>query len=262
MNNYEFCAQWILDQAHGNDVRVLDYGCGAGQIVDELRKRRVNAFGCDVFYGGGDCSKSVHPKFFGSFIKRMENYIIPFDSDLFDFVINNQVMEHVENFDTVLSEIRRVLKPGGVVLSLFPDKGVWREGHCGISFLHWFPKGSRLRVYYAAIFRILGFGYHKGNKGVMRWSKDFCDWLDKWTWYRSPAEIQSAYDKYFTATQHIEDYWLRQRVGVGKTMVNYLPATVQQLVVRKFVGLVFTSRKSSVSLPFQRTVESYVFSIG
>ena len=37
MNNYEYCVQWIADQKRDDDVRVLDYGCGAGKIVEELR---------------------------------------------------------------------------------------------------------------------------------------------------------------------------------------------------------------------------------
>lgn len=143
MNNYEFCTHWILDQKQGNDVRVLDYGCGAGEITEELQKNGIDAFGCDVFYEAGDYETSVRSDLMGGVIKRMENSRIPFEANYFDFVTNNQVMEHVEDLNAVLSEIHRVLKPGGRVLSLFPDRAVWREGHCGIPFLHWFPKGSR-----------------------------------------------------------------------------------------------------------------------
>lgn len=240
MNNYEFCAQWILDQTPEKSVRVLDYGCGAGQIVKELRKRNVEAFGCDVFYEGGDYSKSIESELFDDGVfKRMEGNAIPFDDTSFDFIVNNQVMEHVENLDSVLAEIHRTLKPGGVILSLFPDKGVWREGHCGIPFLHWFPKGSRTRVYYAAGFRSLGFGYHKGTKGVMRWSQDFCEWLDKWTYYRTQQEINSTYSKYFNDIAYIEDYWLQLRLGGRKSLVAWLPALLQHLVVRKLGGMVF-----------------------
>src|SRR5882762_2315304 len=211
--NYECCALWVLDQKRGQNTRVLDYGCGAGEIVKELRRRDVNAFGCDVFYEGGDYSRSVDPTLFESAIRRMEADTIPFDTGSFDFVINNQVMEHVEDLDRVLAEILRVLKPGGMVISLFPDKGVWREGHCGVPFLHWFPKGSRLRVYYAAACRTLGLGHHKGNKSAMRWSEDTCEWLDKWTYYRTREEIDSIYNKYFRDIRHIEDYWLQLRLG-------------------------------------------------
>jgi len=243
MNNYEFCAEWIVDQKPGRSVRVLDYGCGAGEIIKALRRHDVEAFGCDVFYEGGDYSTSIDPTFFDSVIRRMEGDTIPFDSASFDFVINNQVMEHVENLDRVFAEIQRVLKPGGMVLSLFPDKGVWREGHCGIPFLHWFPKGSRPRVYYAAALGILGLGYHKGTKSVMRWSQDFCEWIDRWTYYRTREEIISTADRYFRDIQHIEDSWLRRRLGRRKGVVAWMPASIQQLLVRKLCGLVWVARK-------------------
>lgn len=244
MDNYEFCAQWILDQEHGQSARVLDYGCGAGEIIKKLRQRDVSAFGCDVFYEGGDYSTSIDPIFLDSdIIRRMEGNTIPYDSASFDFVINNQVMEHVENLDSVLAEIHRVLKPGGMVLNLFPDKGVWREGHCGIPFLHWFPKGSSPRVHYAAACRFLGLGHHKGNKSVMHWSQDFCEWLDRWTYYRTRQEIDSVYNKYFCDVRHIEDYWLQLRLDRKKIVVAWLPASTQQLVVRKLGGLVFVARK-------------------
>ncbi|MDK9704685.1 MAG: class I SAM-dependent methyltransferase [Sulfuritalea sp.] len=243
MNNYEFCAQWILGQEHGKNVHVLDYGCGAGAIVKELRSRGINAFGCDVFYEGGDSSTSIEPTLLDGAIRRMSGSAIPFESASFEFVINNQVMEHVENLDNVLAEIQRILKPGGKILSLFPDKGVWREGHCGVPFLHWFPKGSRSRVYYAAACRTLGLGYFKGNKSIMRWSQDFCEWLDTWTHYRTQGEIELAYKKYFCDVTHIEDYWLQQRLGRRKIIATWLPASTQKLVVRKLAGLIFVARK-------------------
>ena len=244
MNNYEFCTQWVLDQTPGRSVRVLDYGCGGGQVVQELRKRNVDAFGCDVFYKGGDSSNSVCAEFFDDgVIKKMDGNTIPFDDASFDFIINNQVMEHVENLDSVLAEIHRALKPGGVVLSLFPDKGVWRECHCGVPFLHWFPKGSRVRIYYAAGFRALGFGYNKGSKSIMRWSQDFSVWLDKWTYYRTQQEISSVYMKYFRDIRQIEELWLQRRLGGRRYLVTWVPTSIQKLVVNRLGGLVFVARK-------------------
>jgi SAM-dependent methyltransferase len=243
MNNYDFCSQWLMDVEPGGGVNVLDYGCGSGKIVEKLQAKNVSCYGCDIFYEGGDYSKYVDPKFFGTVIRRIENGRIPFDDKSFDYIINNQVMEHVEDLACVLAEMHRVLKPGGMILSLFPDRSVWREGHCGIPFLHWFPKGTKSRIYYAAGFRALGFGYHKGEKNIRQWSEDFCCWLDKWTYYRSESEIYSIYRKYFTDLRSIEDYWLRQRFEDRKIYLVLLPVFLQKLFVRKLGGLVFTAKK-------------------
>lgn len=244
MNNYQFCVDWALAQPITPSTRILDYGCGAGHIVKALRTQNVAASGCDVFYEGGDRSKMVEREFFAGSIKRMElDGRIPFGDETFDLVINNQVMEHVTDLDQVLSEIHRVLKPGGKVLSLFPDKGVWREGHCGIPFLHWFPKGTRPRIYYAAMLRMMGFGYHKGNKTTMRWSADFCDWLDQWTWYRPSEDIVLSYEKYFVNERDLEGYWLSKRLESLSSMVEWVPLRARRLIVRKLGGRIFVVEK-------------------
>ncbi len=242
MNNYEFCAQWVFDQNSGSTVRVLDYGCGVGEIVSLLREGDVDAYGCDVFYEGGDHSENIDTDLVQTgVIQRMEGTAIPFDDNAFDLVVNNQVLEHVTDIDEVLAEMRRVLKPGGAVLSVFPHKEVWREGHCGIPFLHRFRKHSRVRVLYAGLLRSLGFGYNKGDKKVMQWSRDFCQWLDDWTSYRSRAELETAFLLHFAHIQHIEDTWFRQRLVKRSALVNGLPKAVQKFFAVKMAGLVIVA---------------------
>jgi SAM-dependent methyltransferase len=245
MDNYRIFIAWVLDQATRAGTSVLDYGCGAGGIVTELRTCKIDAFGCDVFYGGGDYVKEIDNDLFGNIIRKMNaDNTIPFDDNCFDLVINNQVMEHVQDLDHVLSEIKRVLKPQGLVLSMFPDKRVWREGHSGIPFLHRFPKGTRPRIYYTAFLRALGFGYHKQDKGVLQWSEDICEWLDKWTFYRGLKDIRHAYNMHFVDTRHIENWWLQQRLKNKVNIIRYIPSPIQRLTVRKLAGLVMVSRKA------------------
>jgi SAM-dependent methyltransferase len=247
MNNYEFCADWVLDSYKEKCIKVLDYGCGAGEIVNEIRKLGIEAFGCDIFYEGGDYSKFVDKTHIGSVIKKMnvdgDQFTIPFRDCLFDVVISNQVLEHVQNLERALDDINRVLKPGGTVLFLFPSKDVWREGHTGVPFLHWFKKNSIFRIYYAAVFHYFGFGYHRDNIDAISWSRGKCEWLDKWTYYRQYDEIKLSFATYFTKIDHIEDYWLRKRLGRYYFVVFYLPSSVQKFLVRKLCGLIILARK-------------------
>ena len=142
-------------------ARILDYGCGAGESGGGRAGRglwRCSARMCSTAArrhgpkpsGPDDWVPSIH---------EMREGRLPFADGSFDLVINNQVMEHVEDLDAVLSEIHRVLKPGGALLSVFPSRDVFREGHIGIPFAHWFSKGSRLRFYYAWALRSTGLGH-------------------------------------------------------------------------------------------------------
>jgi SAM-dependent methyltransferase len=250
MDNYDFCAHFADRLAPNADARILDYGCGDGTIVTRLRARNRQAFGCDVFYEGGSHRSNVPADLReAGVIRDMPDGRIPHDDDTFDLVISNQVFEHVPDFEAVLDEIQRVLKPGGILLFLFPDRSIWREGHCGVPLMHRFGKGTRLRVYYAAAWRAAGFGFHKGTKSVMTWSRDFCDWLDRWTFYRSYAEIRRGLDARFTDLTHHEAYWLATRFGSRVPMLNVLPAAAQRQVVRRWAGMVATCRKPSSSGP-------------
>ena len=241
MNTYEFVAEWVMTHIAKHPARVLDYGCGAGRIVGLLRARGISAFGCDVYYEGGDYSGDV-PDELRSFVRRMEGGVIPFDDESFDVVVSNQVFEHVPNIDEALREIARVLRPGGTALNLFPDASVWREGHCGIPFLHWFPKGSKLRVYYAALGCTVGLGVHKNDKSALQWARDFCGWLDDWTYYRPANEIQERFIRAIGDTKHAEEDWLSARFN---GQLDWLPTMLRRLCVRKAGGMVLVSVRSN-----------------
>jgi ubiquinone/menaquinone biosynthesis C-methylase UbiE len=239
MDNYEFCASYAASRLP-KGAKVLDYGCGRGTVVKLLRDRGLDAMGCDVFFEGGDYSSEVDPELSGKAVLRMKDGKIPFPADTFDMIVNNQVLEHVEDIDTALGEMARVLKPGGAVLSLFPDKSVWREGHCGVPFLHWFPKRSRFRVHYAHLMRLLGRGYFTENKTPRQWAEEFCTWLDKWTYYRSYKEIETAFARHLSRPRHLESYWLETRLG---RKIRIVPQSLAALFVRKFGCLVFEAHK-------------------
>ena len=193
-----------------------------------------------MFYSGGDYSSQVPAELWNTAISPMQDGKIPFPSETFDLVISNQVLEHVEDLSAVLAEIHRVLKPGGTVLSLFPDRSVWREGHCGIPFLHWFPKHSRPRVYYAFTLRTLGLGANKNGKSCIQWSEDFCRWLDEWTYYRPYGVITHEFGNYFGPLHHLEAEWFVARLG---PRARSLPAWTRRFIAKKWGHLVFACRK-------------------
>mgnify|MGYP001250025708 CR=1 FL=1 len=84
----------------------IDAGCGNNSLVYEFEGIAPNGIGID---------EVIHPEILTSndkFIKSsLEN--IPFEDNSISLVTANMVVEHIVNIDKVLSEIKRVLKPGG-----------------------------------------------------------------------------------------------------------------------------------------------------
>ncbi len=233
-------------------ARILDYGCGQGRIVKMLRDSGLDCHGCDAFVqiNGEPRDHLLHPEWFGSLIRDMPDGRIPFAADSFDIVVSNQVIEHVEDLELTLAEMHRVLKPGGVLLSLFPHKAVWREGHCGVAFLHWFPKRSRARFYYAALCRAFGFGYHKEKLGSIRaWAENRCEYLDQQTFYRTLAEIHRLFGRHFHNLRHWEASYLRERLGARGRLLARVPDGVLVALVRAAAGCVLSCEKDRAALP-------------
>lgn len=247
MDNYDYLAAWVsgCERTRG-PLRVLDYGCGQGRLVRMLRERKIDGYGCDAFVHVGTSPRDylLNADWFGSVIVDMPDGRVPFADESFDIIVNNQVIEHVENIEATLGELHRLVRPGGTVLSLFPHKTVWREGHCGIAFLHWFPKRSRLRLCYATACRALGFGYHKEKLGsISAWARDRCRYLDEQTFYRTLPEIHRLYGRYFDNLRHCEASYVRARFGSNHRALRLMPDALLVALVRAAAGCVFSCEK-------------------
>jgi SAM-dependent methyltransferase len=244
--------RFVLDFAGGRPgARVLDYGCGAGRVVAEGRARGLDIVGADVFYGGSQARKeAVAAGLLGTCVFEMVEERVPFPDAAFDLVVNNQVMEHVADLDGALREIGRVLRPGGELLSIFPSRDVFREGHIGIPFSHWFAKGSKARFYYTWALRALGLGTWKEQAPTARqWAIEKLRWIDAYTVYRSRSEIFRTYGRYFDSELREPDYIryrLRdrpQRAALAALLNAPLAPELASAIFRKLAFLVILSRK-------------------
>lgn len=103
---------------------VLDLGSGfGGRTIYYARAGKSKlCFGLDIDTRGVEESKK-----YADFIKQDNVFFamgkgenLPFASDLFDFVLSFDVLEHVNDVEKVFSDVYRVLKPGGRFCSVFP----------------------------------------------------------------------------------------------------------------------------------------------
>jgi SAM-dependent methyltransferase len=248
--NYLYLIEFSEQQCAGkSDYAILDFGCGSGEAVIAGRHRGLNIFGADIFYEGGTARQTIENSgLVGTVIRKIKNGTLDFPDSFFDVVFTNQVIEHIEDLDAVLTELCRVLKPGGVTLHLFASRDIWREGHSGIPFLHWFDKGSKLRYLYAFGLRRLGFGRDKGARSPEQWTKNKLFELDNYCFYRDRSTIKETFARHFTV-ELIEDDYISLRLGISglrmiSPIVRFFPfKQVAKELFRKLGGLVLLATK-------------------
>jgi SAM-dependent methyltransferase len=219
-------------------------------VVAAGRAAGLEMFGADVYYGGSDTRQEAEQTgLLGEAILEIRDGRLPFEDSSFDLVANNQVLEHVEDLEAALGEIRRVLKPGGTLLSLFPSRDAIREGHIGIPLAHWFRKGSRLRFAYTWGLRRLGLGKWKEQAPNCRqWAIDKLAWIDAYTHYRSRSEIFAAFGQHFQS-EFREPEYIRFRLRDGGRLAPLawlldlpLAPAVAAALFRKLAFLVLVSQ--------------------
>src|SRR5688572_16509008 len=103
---------WIYDNVRAGST-VLELGCGAGMLA-LLKRKGVVLVGVDL---SADCAQAArrngYDLTFAADLSRL-----PFGDRTFDYVASLDVLGHVslEEKDTVLAEVKRVLRPGGVTM--------------------------------------------------------------------------------------------------------------------------------------------------
>jgi len=115
------------------DLSVMDWGCGKGHVsklIRDLGPRRLNS--CDLLRGGGDSSFGQETPIIRRFnidVTPLEHeYLLPYESATFDVLLSVGVLEHVSNEKGSLTEIARVLKPGGLFFCFFlPTRFSWTQ---------------------------------------------------------------------------------------------------------------------------------------
>jgi ubiquinone/menaquinone biosynthesis C-methylase UbiE len=138
--------------------RVLDLGSGAGGFTEWLERIGASPIGVEVAEAAVRRARAAHPE--------LEFQLVPIDGPLplkdnsFDVVWASEVIEHVADTGRWLSEVRRVLKPGGRLLVTTPSHGRLRVAVAGIERFSE-PLGDHLHLYTrASLTQLLGeFGF-------------------------------------------------------------------------------------------------------
>jgi 2-polyprenyl-3-methyl-5-hydroxy-6-metoxy-1,4-benzoquinol methylase len=129
--------------------RVLDVGCGEGRFAAELARAGVAVVGVDV---AREPLRRAGARYAGLDLRSIPLAgTWPLEDASFDAVWAGEVIEHVADTAGWLSEVRRVLRPGGRLLLSTPDHGQLTRFHLAISRgafeSHFDPFSDHLRFY-------------------------------------------------------------------------------------------------------------------
>lgn len=109
-------ATWALTGLRWRgDERVLDVGCGYGAYYDRLVQRHP-----DIAYFGLDQSVGMlaqHAARASSRLMVGDALHLPFETGTFDVVMANHMLYHIPDLEAAIQEIKRVLKPDGVLMA-------------------------------------------------------------------------------------------------------------------------------------------------
>ena len=191
-------------------LRILDLGCGRGDLVGLLRLRGASAFGIEIdprFVESGRMLNERYPEAYPVLSTVDDKGRSVFPDGYFDLVVSDQVLEHVADLRSVTGEIARVLRPGGRTCHRFPARHRLSEPHYHMPFVHWLPKTGVRR---SAMRMLLRLGY--AGKFFSSYSlEDRTSIIYKYsveeTFYRPISQIEAAFradglESYFRPGMH------------------------------------------------------------
>jgi len=188
-------------ETRSDPFRILDIGCGNGALMAYLHlamhvvapHRSIEIYGFDIGeqgFGDNDeyvrcietldavCRETSWAERL-SCISADEEW--PYEDGFFDAAVSNQVLEHVADLDLFAIQLKRVLKPDGASVHLFPLKETIIEAHIMVPYAHHILD-TELQAAWIALCNRLGVGRWRHDKLVFEY-KDIADY----------AEGQAAY---------------------------------------------------------------------
>lgn len=98
---------------------VLDVGCGAGPGLRYLVAQGAKAVGLDHSFYALETAQKLVAK--AEFILTNGAVSFPCINQSFDLVLLSEIIEHLSEAKTILTESRRILKPGGQIIITTPN---------------------------------------------------------------------------------------------------------------------------------------------
>lgn len=136
----------------------LDLGCGAGRHAFEMYRRGAKVVAIDTNAGELEAVAGMFEAMgeeweaapFEAGAVRADALTLPFADDTFERVVAAEVLEHIDDDRQAITELVRVLKPGGIIAVTVPR--YWPEVVCwSLSRKYHEVEGGHVRIYRADV---------------------------------------------------------------------------------------------------------------
>jgi 2-polyprenyl-3-methyl-5-hydroxy-6-metoxy-1,4-benzoquinol methylase len=142
-----------LHDAGRGEGRLLDVGCGDGTLGGRLAGQGALVTGVDPSPTAIERAREAHPGM--TWAETAGGGRLPAPDASFDVVTCVHVLEHVADTQTLMSEVRRVLAPGGLFVATVPHHGRVQGALTALTSFerHFDPLEPVLRFYTAGSLR-------------------------------------------------------------------------------------------------------------
>lgn len=130
--------------------KILDVGCGYGDVALGLGRKGYEVIGADIFLPGVKAASKVSSEMHLNTMFLMSPVeSLGLRNEAVGLAICYNIWEHVENPQALLNQIARVLQRDGILFMVVPNRFWIMETHYRLPLLSWFPRrlaGAYLRI--------------------------------------------------------------------------------------------------------------------
>lgn len=121
--------------------KILEVGSGRGEFLTSMKVKGYDIVGVEPDPHKYEVIRA-NEKELGVRVEAIQalGEELPFDSETFDFIYCNNVLEHCKNPILLLRESCRVLKPSGLAYFTVINRFAFRDPHYHLNFLNWMPR--------------------------------------------------------------------------------------------------------------------------
>lgn len=134
-------------------LKILDAGCGEGQLLlklSKVRERKRELYGADITPVAVESAKE---KVGGVNFSLQNLKNLNYEDGFFNVVICTEVIEHITDYHEAIKELKRVLKRGGLLIITFPNeplaiffRAIFFRKSMIEDHINWFSPNKMMRI--------------------------------------------------------------------------------------------------------------------